>query len=127
MKSPHVSCIYYLYRAQTPMTAKELCDVCDEDKASISRSIDHLESNGYIKCLSDAKKRYRSPLELTKKGTEIGERLAEKIDGILELAGEGLSDDERTSFYRALLMIHDNLQSICEKYDHDPNNNAQTD
>ena len=38
LKSTHVSCLYYLYTMET-LTSKELCDVCEEDKASISRSI----------------------------------------------------------------------------------------
>ena len=37
LKSPHVSCLYYLYKADS-LTAKELCDICEEDKANISRS-----------------------------------------------------------------------------------------
>ena len=42
LKGPHVSCLFYLYRGG-PMTAAELCDRCDEDKAAISRSLDYLE------------------------------------------------------------------------------------
>lgn len=117
LKTPHVSCIYYLYRANAPLTAKEICDLCDEDKAAISRSLVYLEKNGFIRCLSDARKRYRSPMVLTDKGNEIGAKLATKIDSILALAGEGMSDKERAEFYRCLRIIHDNLQSICDKYD----------
>ena len=38
LKSPHVSCLYYLLKHGN-MTATELCELCDEDKAAISRSI----------------------------------------------------------------------------------------
>ena len=48
LKGPHVSCLYYLSQ-QDGMTAAELCERCDEDKAAISRSLDDLEKNGYIK------------------------------------------------------------------------------
>ena len=37
LKGPHVSCLYYLSQ-QDGMTAAELCERCDEDKAAISRS-----------------------------------------------------------------------------------------
>ena len=47
LKSPHVSCLYYLYK-ENALTAKELCDICEEDKANISRTIDYLETNGYL-------------------------------------------------------------------------------
>ena len=39
LKSPHISCLYYLYTAES-MTATELCEKCEEDKATISRSIE---------------------------------------------------------------------------------------
>ena len=115
LKSPHVSCLYYLYK-EGPLTAKELCDICDEDKAAISRSIVYLERDGYITCLTDAHKRYKSPLKLTAKGEEAGKRVADKIDGIINKAGEGLSEEDRTIFYRSLGMINDNLQEICKNY-----------
>ena len=115
LKSPHVSCLYYLYK-EGPLTAKELCDICDEDKAAISRSIVYLERDGYITCLTDAHKRYKSPQKLTAKGEEAGKRVADKIDGIINKAGEGLSEEDRTIFYRSLGMINDNLQEICKNY-----------
>lgn len=115
LKSPHVSCLYYLYKAE-PLTAKELCDICAEDKAAISRSIEYLEKNGYIACDSDAKKRYKASLALTAKGKEVGARIAEKIDAILGEASEGLTEENRAIFYEALALINDNLEKICKKY-----------
>jgi len=115
LKSPHVSCLYYLYK-EGDLTAKELCEICDEDKAAISRSIVYLERFGYITCLTDAQKRYKSPLMLTEKGLEAGKRIADKIDGIINKAGEGLSDEDRVIFYRSLGIISDNLREICKDY-----------
>lgn len=115
LKSPHVSCLYYLYKAGE-LTSKELCDLCEEDKAAISRSIDYLEDGGYVVCRSAAKKRYRAPFQLTEKGQEIGARIAEKIDTILDSAGAGMSETERETLYRCLGLISDNLQEICNQY-----------
>ena len=36
LKGPHVSCLYYLSQ-RDGMTAAELCERCDEDKAAICR------------------------------------------------------------------------------------------
>ena len=54
LKSPHVSCLYYLYK-QRELTAKALCDLCDEDKANMSRIIDFLERNGYVLCATQSR------------------------------------------------------------------------
>ena len=114
LKSTHVSCLYYLYEEDS-LTAKELCDICDEDKAAISRSIDYLESNGYLKCDSKNVKRYRSPLELTEKGKLVAQKLSEKINRILDEASFGLSNENRAVFYNSLNLITNNLEKISNK------------
>ena len=116
LKSPHVSCLYYLYKAGS-LTAKELSDLCEEDKAAISRSIEYLESEGYLVCKSKTEKRYRSPLNLTEKGRDVGKRITEKIDRILETASEGLSESDRLVMYHSLNLIADNLEKLCDQYD----------
>jgi len=116
LKSPHVSCIYYLYRSNQPLTAAELCEICEEDKAQISRSIDLLEKDGYLERISKSEKAYKSPLLLTNKGKTIAVKIAKKINEIVELASAGLSDENRKIFYQSLTLISDNLQKICETY-----------
>ena len=111
LKGPHVSCLYYLSRCGE-MTAAELCERCDEDKAAISRSLDDLEKNGYITCASGAGKRYKSPLCLTEKGRAVGCAIGEKSTRIVDAASEGLSERERQTLYRALALISGNLESI---------------
>lgn len=116
LKGPHVSCLYYLYKANGSLTLKELCDICDEDKAYISRAVDSLEKDGYIECNSKTEKRYKSPLTLTEKGRLAAEKTVNKIDQIVESAGLGVTQEERENFYRTFKQISDNLQKICEKY-----------
>ena len=114
LKGPHVSCLYYLSREEG-LTAVELCERCDEDKAAISRSLDFLEKNGYISCDSTARKRYRSPLRLTDKGRAVCRRMDEKIDRIASQAGEGLSPEDRETMYRALTLLCGNLERLCRE------------
>lgn len=115
LKTTHVSCLYYLYKSKDNMTAKELCDICDEDKSAISRSIDYLEKNEYIMCTSKTEKRYKSPLFLTEKGKTVGIEIAKKIDNFLNEASEGISEENRDNLYKSLAVISNNLQKICEK------------
>lgn len=116
LKSTHVSCIYYLYAMQS-LTAKELCEICEEDKAAVSRSLEYLEKNDFI-CLSDSDARkYKRSIVLTEKGYKVGNRISERIDSILDMASEGISTEERDTMYRTLYAISENLQKICDKYD----------
>ncbi|MBE6642712.1 MAG: winged helix-turn-helix transcriptional regulator [Ruminococcaceae bacterium] len=116
LKSPHVSCLYYLYK-YGKMTATELCEICDEDKASISRSIVQLEKEEYVFYPDGSRKRYRAQMALTPKGEKIAIDLARKIDRVLELVGDGVTEESRQNFYKNLALISDNLEEICKQYD----------
>lgn len=116
LKSPHVSCLYYLYKEES-LTAKELSDICDEDKAAVSRSILALEKLGYLSCESESKKRYKAPITLTEEGRAVAEKIANKIDSVLDFVGDAILEDERIRFYENLNSVCENLQKICEKYD----------
>ena len=111
LRSSHVSCLYYLYISER-LTATELCEKCEEDKATISRSIDYLEKNGFLVCQSGKIKRYKTPLVLTEKGREAGKRVADKVDQVLEEMNRELTEAERIVFYRCLTKISDGLNSM---------------
>ena len=111
LRSPHISCLYHLYSAEG-LTATDLCERCEEDKATISRSLSFLEKEGFLTCQSKSVKRYKSPIALTQKGFEAGKKLVDKIDRVLDSVSIGLSDEERTEFYRCLDTISRNLEQI---------------
>lgn len=116
LKSIHVSCLYYLH-TEGSLTAKQLCEVCEEDKANVSRCAEYLEENGYIKERPKNTKRYKAPLELTERGHKAAEIINSKVSKIIEEASGGVSDAEREVLYKSLGIICDNLQGICDKYD----------
>ena len=113
LKGPHVSCLYYLYVAG-PLTAAELCDCCEEDKAAISRSLEYLEENGYLTCGDGGGKRYKALLRLTEKGQSVGRRVLEKTEAFVAGASRGLTDAERETMYQALTKISVNLDQLSQ-------------
>ena len=114
LKSVHVSCLYYLYQ-KNGITAKELCDICDEDKAAISRSIEDLEKQKLILCYSKTEKRYKSPLVLTEEGTKIAKIVEEKIDGFIQFISKDITEEHREILYDSLHKIDHNLKKIVEE------------
>ena len=112
LRSAHVSCLYYLY-ASKGLTATDLCECCEEDKATISRALEFLEDEGYLSCESKTAKRYKSPLLLTEKEEEIAGLIAGKIDWVLKEVSVGLTEEERLAFYRSLTIISDSLDAVA--------------
>ena len=115
LRSPHISCLYYLYTSEE-LTAKDLCERCEEDKATISRSLDYLEKNGYLICKCQNKKRYNSPFELTEMGMHAGKRIADKIAFVLDEISMGITDEDREIFYRSLNIISENIDKVAKSY-----------
>ena len=111
LRSAHVSCLYYLY-TNKGATATDLCERCEEDKATISRALDYLENTGFLTCESKSAKRYKSPLILTDKGNEAGKKIADKINAVLDAISGGLTDEEREAFYRNLSIISESLEAV---------------
>ncbi len=113
LRSAHVSCLYYIYTLREA-TATELCERCEEDKATISRALDHLETNGFLTRKVESLKRYKSPLLLTDKGNEAGKKIADKISGVLDSISGGLTEEERVAFYRSLAIISNSLDTVSK-------------
>lgn len=116
LRSAHISCLYYLY-IFNDLTATSLCEKCEEDKATISRSLDYLEQSGYLTREATHAKRYKGPLCLTGKGKEAGKKIADKISGVLNEISTALTDEQRAEFYHSLTAISNSLDTVVAKYD----------
>ena len=71
-----------------------------------------LKNRGYITSLSQ--KAYRAMLTLTAAGQEVARKFDHLIEGWVSTGGDGLTDEERTDFYRSLSSITENLRSRIE-------------
>ena len=113
LRSAHVSCLYYIH-SMKKATATDLCERCEEDKATVSRALDYLETNGYITREVESTKRYKSPIILTDKGNEVGKKITDKISGVLDAISGGLTEEERIAFYRSLSIVSESLETVAK-------------
>jgi len=111
LKSTHVMCLFYLHHSKESLTAAQLCQLCAEDKAAISRTLMTLHEKGYIQT---GEKRYRSPIALTPAGCKVASQVDNLIAQWVSLGGDGLSEEERSIFYKSLAHISENLH---QKFD----------
>lgn len=113
LKGTHVACIFYLNHHPEGLTSAQLCSLCAEDKASISRTVAYLRQRGFIEAWSE--RAYRTPLRLTPAGREIASQMEPAIEEWVNIGGIGLADDQREAFYSTLAIIADNLRSELDK------------
>lgn len=92
------------------ITAAQLCEVCDRDKAAVSRAIAEMEEKHLI-CRSSAHG-YRALLLLTEQGKSAAEFVFSRAQAATQAVGKALSDEERSNFYAALTSIANNLDQV---------------
>ena len=114
LKGPHAQCLLTLSRFPQGLIATQLCELCEKDKAAISRIVTELEEGGLVQRQERNGTRYRALLVLTETGKEAAEAVSRKAKQAVELAGAGLTDGDREVFYRVLALIAENLHAICK-------------
>lgn len=115
LKGTDVMCLFHLDRQEYGLTSAELAALCVEDKAAISRSVASLVNKSLVAYAdSDGKRKYRAKLMLTAEGKKITSKMLELIGGAVAKGGDGLTDEEREIFYKALGTISDNLQNLIK-------------
>lgn len=113
LKGPHAQCMIAMERYPDGITAAQLCEICDKDKAAISRTVSELEQAGMLLRHDPDGKRYRSLLRLSKKGREIAKNVNDLVLVAVTKASEGYDKETQQTFVRVLSLIAGNLNSIC--------------
>ena len=111
LKGAHVMCLFELGRHPGGLSGAELARRCAVDRAAVSRVVADLKQRGIVEVKTgEAKRSYRAPVTLTRKGQEVSERLDGKISRVIEKISGDFTAEERTFFYGALAQIAENLQ-----------------
>ena len=112
LKGPHAQCLLAMGRHPQGVTSAQLCEICEKDKAAISRTVSELEHQGLVQRNQRNGGRYRALLTLTEKGLAAARSVDVKARQAVEKAGEGLEDAQREVFYRVLSSISGNLHRL---------------
>ncbi len=115
LKGPHAQCLTSLLRFPQGLTSSQLGELCDKEKAAISRAVSELEQKGLIlrNCVNNNS--YKALLLLTKDGRKAAEEITKTANAAVEAAGKGLTDADRAVFYRTLNLIAGNIEKLSKK------------
>lgn len=114
LKGPHAQCLLAMSRYPEGIPAARLCELCDKDKAAISRTLSELEEAEMVSRDLRGGSRYRANLLLTDAGKAAAQEVSERAQLAVEAAGAGLNDAQRAVFYQVLDIIAGNLHTICK-------------
>ena len=102
-------------RAYDGITAAELSELCEKDKAAVSRAVAEMEDQNLLYRELNNERAYRARLFLTEEGRRAADFVRQRSKTAVGLAGDGLSDADRAVMYAALELIAGNLQRISRE------------
>lgn len=90
----------------------ELTEICDKDKAAVSRVIAEMEGKGLV-FREDTP--YRARLRLTEEGKRVAEFVNKRAEAAVAAVGKDLTEERRRAVYEALDLIAENLEIVSRE------------
>ena len=115
LNSPHAVYLTTLSGFKEGITAARLGELCGKNKADVSRMVGILEQKGLVCKEAVGGNLYRARLLLTEEGRQAAEHVQQRAALAVELAGSGMTEEEREVFYRCLERITANLQELSRE------------
>jgi len=92
------------------VTATQLCEICEKDKAAVSRVLAEMIQCGLVE--REDMRNYRARLFLTPEGQRLANVVRDRATAAVHAVDQGLSSADRETFYSVLKLISDNLYRI---------------
>ncbi len=115
LKGSYATYLAVIYRFPEGITSARLAELCDRDKAGISRTVTEMEERGLIERKNMRDNFYRASIILTDEGKRAAEFVFNRASLAVAEAGAGLCDADREIFYRSLALIESNLRKISRE------------
>ena len=114
LKGAYAQYLVTIQRYEDGITAAQLCEVCDLDKAAVSRAVAEMTQRGLLERVQTKETAYRARLKLTEEGREAAAYVNRLAQTAVEAAGKALTEENRGIMYAALESIAANLAVICK-------------
>lgn len=115
LKGPYAIYFTTLHQYPEGVTAARLAELCNRNKADVSRAMATMEEKELIVRTSSTTNSYRAQILLTPSGKKLALEICSKVMTTVTVGGEGLTEEEKISLYHSLEIIADNLQKISNE------------
>ena len=97
------------------VTSAQLSEMCDKDKAAVSRNVGEMIEKGLVVRKSATDSLYRAKLILSQEGEKIADFVANRASAAIEAMGEHMGEEQRKSLYFTLDAIEKRLDFLSQK------------
>lgn len=117
LKGPYAIYLITLFKHPDGLNASQLSEICERNKADVSRAINDMESKGLLFKNLKNNSFYRAKLVLTQKGMSAAEKIKLTAERAVDTASSGVSPEEREILYKSLAIISYNLKTMSNKFE----------
>lgn len=104
------SILFILFKNNGKTTIKEIVEILDKTKSTVSDKVSSLEKAGYVTKKQDTKDKREVHVELTEKGYATKEIFADVSLKLLSQLYTGVSDEEKKILVELVTKVGDNLK-----------------
>ena len=104
----YLETIHVLSKTNAHVRSIDISERMGYSKPSVSRAVSILKQDGYILVDSDGF------ITLTDSGLQAADFVRRRATIAVELAGQGLTEEDRQVFYTCLTRIAANLENLCQ-------------
>lgn len=112
-KGAYAQYLTAMNRASGGMTSAQLCELCDKDKAAVSRVVSEMIEKGLIVREQENARPYRAVLRLTEEGRKAAQFVLRRGQAAVEAVG--IDETTRETLYKSLESIAQSVQEISRK------------
>lgn len=105
---------YLLAIARHPdgITCRGLCELCDKDKAAVSRIVSEMEEKGLVVREGHNERLYNASVKLTERGRAAADYVLERAGAAVDAVG--MTEEERAIFYDTFQHIAAKLHTLSK-------------
>lgn len=115
LKGTTALCLCQILDSEDGLTAGELAERGEIDKAQVSRCVAELTEKGFILRGDEEGRRYKLKYQLTEKGRAAAEDIAAAARRVQEAVSKNISDADLSVFYSTLYKLCENFAALLEE------------
>lgn len=115
LKGTTALCLCQILDSEDGLTAGELAEQGEIDKAQVSRCMTELSEKGFVLRNDAEGRRYKQKYQLTVEGRVAAEDIAAAARRVQETVSKNISDADLNVFYQTLYKLCENFAALLEE------------
>ena len=113
LKGTTCTCLCHIFRSEDGLNAGELAQLCEIDKAQVSRCVSELCEKGFIYRDDREGRRYKQKYRLTENGMKAARDVVLTLQGLQAKVTAGISAEELDVFQGVLRKLCNNYSALA--------------